>query len=104
MNAVVEAARPDFAAIKQKQQATWASGDFAVVGTTLQIVGETLAEAVDVRAGERVLDVAAGNGNATLGSRRPTSRIFPSRTRASTSCCPRTAACSRPIMRAPQAR
>jgi ubiquinone/menaquinone biosynthesis C-methylase UbiE len=70
MNAVIEAARPDFAAIKQKQQATWASGDFAVVGTTLQIVGETLAEAVDVRAGERVLDVAAGNGNATLAAAR----------------------------------
>ena len=70
MNAVIEAARPDLAAIKQKQQATWASGDFAVVGTTLQIVGESLAEAVDVRAGERVLDVAAGNGNATLAAAR----------------------------------
>jgi SAM-dependent methyltransferase len=62
------AAAPDFAAIKQRQQTTWASGDFAVIGTTLQIVGETLAEAVDVRAGERVLDVAAGNGNATLAA------------------------------------
>jgi SAM-dependent methyltransferase len=61
-------AAPDYAAIKQKQQATWASGDFAVVGTTLQIVGETLAEAADIRAGERVLDVAAGNGNATLAA------------------------------------
>ena len=61
---------PDFAAIKQRQQATWASGDFAVIGTTLQIVGEALAEAVDVRAGERVLDVAAGNGNATLAAAR----------------------------------
>ena len=70
MNAVIEAARPDLAAIKQKQQATWASGDFAVVGTTLQIVGESLAEAVDIRAGERVLDVAAGNGNATLAAAR----------------------------------
>ena len=60
----------DFAAIKQRQQATWASGDFAVIGTTLQIVGESLAEAVDVRAGERVLDVAAGNGNATLAAAR----------------------------------
>jgi SAM-dependent methyltransferase len=48
----------------------WASGDFAVVGTTLQIVGESLAEAVDVCAGERVLDVAAGNGNATLAAAR----------------------------------
>jgi ubiquinone/menaquinone biosynthesis C-methylase UbiE len=61
---------PDFAAIKRRQQATWTSGDYAVVGTTLQIVGESLAEAVDVRAGERVLDVAAGNGNATLAAAR----------------------------------
>ena len=63
-------AQVDFAAIKAKQQATWASGDFAVIGTTLQIVGESLAEAIDVRAGERVLDVAAGNGNATLAAAR----------------------------------
>lgn len=62
--------QPDFAAIKAKQQATWASGDFAVIGVTLQIVGESLAEAVDVRPGERVLDVAAGNGNATLAAAR----------------------------------
>ena len=61
---------PDFAAIKQRQQATWASGDFAVIGTTIQIVGESLAEAADVRAGERLLDVAAGNGNATLAAAR----------------------------------
>ena len=61
-------AAPDYAAIKQRQQATWASGDFAVIGTTLQIVGESLAEAADIRAGERVLDVAAGNGNATLAA------------------------------------
>jgi SAM-dependent methyltransferase len=61
---------PDFAGIKQKQQTTWASGNYAVVGTTLQIVGESLAEAVNVSAGERVLDVAAGNGNATLAAAR----------------------------------
>ena len=61
---------PDFAAIKQRQQATWASGDFAVIGTTLQIVGEQLAEAIDIRSGEQVLDVAAGNGNATLAAAR----------------------------------
>jgi ubiquinone/menaquinone biosynthesis C-methylase UbiE len=64
------ASAPDFAAIKQRQQATWASGDFAVIGTTLQIVGEALAEAVDIHAGDRVLDVAAGNGNATLAAAR----------------------------------
>ena len=61
---------PDFTAIKQRQQATWASGDFAVIGTTLQIVGESLAEAADVHAGSAVLDVATGNGNATLAAAR----------------------------------
>ncbi|KQV84566.1 class I SAM-dependent methyltransferase [Rhizobacter sp. Root1221] len=61
---------PDYTAIKQRQQATWASGDFSVIGTKLQIVGEMLAEAVDLRAGEQVLDVAAGNGNATLAAAR----------------------------------
>jgi SAM-dependent methyltransferase len=70
MTTVIDTPAPDFAAIKQRQQATWASGDYAVVGTTLQIVGEMLAEAVDVRAGRRVLDVAAGNGNATLAAAR----------------------------------
>ena len=64
------ATAPDLAAIKTRQQATWASGDFGIIGTTLQIVGETLCEAADVRAGERVLDVAAGNGNATLAAAR----------------------------------
>ena len=69
------AANVDFNAIKQRQQATWASGDFAIIGTTLQIVGESLAEAVDVRAGEAVLDVAAGNGNATLAAARRFARV-----------------------------
>ena len=65
----------DSSAIKTKQQAMWASGDFAVVGTTLQIVGETLCEAVDLRSRERVLDVAAGNGNATLAAARRFARV-----------------------------
>jgi ubiquinone/menaquinone biosynthesis C-methylase UbiE len=65
-----QSAGPDLSDIKARQQATWASGDFAVIGTTVQIVGELLAEAVDVRAGERVIDVAAGNGNATLAAAR----------------------------------
>jgi ubiquinone/menaquinone biosynthesis C-methylase UbiE len=60
----------DFTAVKQRQQATWASGDYAEIGVRLQIVGESLAEAADVRAGDRVLDVAAGNGNATLAAAR----------------------------------
>lgn len=61
---------PDLAKIKQRQQTTWSSGDFAVIGVTLQIVGELLAEAADVKAGEQVIDVAAGNGNATLAAAR----------------------------------
>lgn len=64
------------AALKQKQQAAWSSGDYAVVGTTLQIVGETLCEAADVQAGQDVLDVAAGNGNATLAAARRGARTI----------------------------
>ena len=60
----------DLAAIKGRQQVAWGSGDYAVVGTTLQIVGEMLCEAVDLRSNQRVLDVAAGNGNATLAAAR----------------------------------
>ncbi len=59
-----------FTAIKTRQQQAWSAGNYAVVGTTLQIVGESLCEAADVRAGSRVLDVAAGNGNATLAAAR----------------------------------
>jgi ubiquinone/menaquinone biosynthesis C-methylase UbiE len=66
----VQAAQPDFAAVKQRQQGAWSSGDYAIVGTTLQIVGEQLCEALDLRAGSKVLDVAAGNGNATLAAAR----------------------------------
>jgi SAM-dependent methyltransferase len=61
---------PDYAAIKAKQQTAWGSGDYAVIGSTLNIVGEQLAEAADINPGERVLDVAAGNGNATLAAAR----------------------------------
>ncbi len=60
----------DFDALKSRQKAAWASGDYAVIGTTLQIVGEQLAEACDLCWDERVLDVAAGNGNATLAAAR----------------------------------
>src|SRR5512134_739320 len=60
----------DLTAVKRRQQATWSSGDYAVIGTTLTITGELLCEAVDVRPGQRVLDVAAGNGNATLAAAR----------------------------------
>ncbi len=60
----------DLQAVKTRQQAAWASGDYAVIGTTLQLVGEMLAEACDLTWDERVLDVAAGNGNATLAAAR----------------------------------
>lgn len=61
---------PDLEAVKSKQQAAWASGDYSVVGATLQIVGERLCEALDVHAGETLLDVAAGNGNVSLAAAR----------------------------------
>ena len=60
----------DYAAIKQRQQAAWASGNYAVVGTTLQIVGEQLCETIEIKPDAKVLDVAAGNGNATLAAAR----------------------------------
>jgi SAM-dependent methyltransferase len=60
----------DLVAVKSRQQAAWSTGNYAVVGTTLQIVGENLCEALDLRSGSRVLDVAAGNGNATLAAAR----------------------------------
>jgi ubiquinone/menaquinone biosynthesis C-methylase UbiE len=60
----------DLKALKSRQQAAWSSGDYALIGTTLQIVGEDLCEALDLRAGQRVLDVAAGNGNVSLAAAR----------------------------------
>ena len=60
----------DYTSIKQRQRTVWSAGDYAMIGTTLQIVGERLCEALDLRAGSRVLDVAAGNGNATLAAAR----------------------------------
>jgi ubiquinone/menaquinone biosynthesis C-methylase UbiE len=71
-SAVTPASPPS---VKARQQAMWASGDFAVIGTTLQLVGELLCEELDLRAGERVLDVAAGNGNATLAAARRFGRV-----------------------------
>jgi len=64
------AGQADLAALKARQQAAWSSGDYALIGTTLQIVGEEVCEALDVRAGQKVLDVAAGNGNASLAAAR----------------------------------
>jgi ubiquinone/menaquinone biosynthesis C-methylase UbiE len=62
--------QPDLGAIKSRQQGAWSSGDYAVVGTTLQISGEALCEALDIRSGQKVLDVAAGNGNVSLAAAR----------------------------------
>lgn len=70
MQTTMERTAPDFAAIKVKQNAAWASGDYAAIGVTLQIVGEQLAEALDLSPTASVLDVAAGNGNATLAFAR----------------------------------
>jgi ubiquinone/menaquinone biosynthesis C-methylase UbiE len=72
MSAVISTSSPaiDLTAVKTRQQAAWSTGNYAVVGTTLQIVGENLCEALDLRSGVRVLDVAAGTGNATLAAAR----------------------------------
>jgi SAM-dependent methyltransferase len=72
MSEVISASTPavDLVAVKTRQQAAWSTGDYAVVGTTLQIVGENLCEALDLRSGAQVLDVAAGNGNASLAAAR----------------------------------
>ena len=72
MSVLISTSSPaiDLGAVKTRQQAAWSAGNYAVVGTTLQIVGENLCEALDLRAGSRVLDVAAGNGNATLAAAR----------------------------------
>jgi len=61
---------PDHEAIKVRQRATWSTGDYGRIGVTLQIVGEELCEAAGVSAADRVLDVAAGNGNASLAALR----------------------------------
>jgi SAM-dependent methyltransferase len=60
----------DLTTVKRRQQASWSSGDYAVIGTTLAITGELLCEAADLRPDQRVLDVAAGNGNATMAAAR----------------------------------
>src|SRR6185437_11034809 len=65
----------DLGAVKARQQSAWASGNYAIIGVTLQIVGESLAEACDLRFDEQVLDVAAGNGNATLAAARRGARV-----------------------------
>ena len=70
MSTVMNSVTPDYSAIKARQQATWASGDFGYIGVRLQIVGESLCEAVDLRSSDKVLDVAAGNGNAALAAAR----------------------------------
>jgi hypothetical protein len=96
MDTITTMPAPDLAAVKTRQQGAWSSGDYAVVGTTLQIVGEQLCEALDLRGGHKVLDVAAGNGNVSLAacaprpkgcsspSSRPTPRRCPSPTGRST--------------------
>ena len=65
-----QTATPDLTALKARQKAAWSSGNYAVVGTTLQIVGEQLCEALDLRSGSKVLDVAAGNGMVSLAAAR----------------------------------
>lgn len=67
---MTQAAGPDLVAIKGRQQQTWSAGDYGIIGSTLVLISEQLCEAVDLRAGERVLDVATGNGNTALAAAR----------------------------------
>lgn len=60
----------DFEGIKKRQQSTWASGDFSRIASTSVLVGELLCEALDLRSGQRVLDVATGSGNTALAAAR----------------------------------
>jgi ubiquinone/menaquinone biosynthesis C-methylase UbiE len=57
-------------AIKDRQQKTWTSGDYARIGNTLVIMGELLCEAVNLHAGDKVLDVATGSGNTAISAAR----------------------------------
>ncbi len=63
-------AGPDYAAIKGRQRQTWASGDYQVIASIIAPVSERLCDAVDLRAGERVLDVATGSGNTAIAAAR----------------------------------
>jgi ubiquinone/menaquinone biosynthesis C-methylase UbiE len=60
----------DFEAIKERQRLGWQAGDYPRVGNTLQLMAERLVEAAEVRAGQRVLDVACGQGNAAIAAAR----------------------------------
>ena len=77
MPATTEVPAPpvDYEAVKQKQQNTWASGDFSVVAGVIAPIGENLVEAADLRAGWRVLDVATGSGNAAIAAARAGARV-----------------------------
>src|SRR3954463_3549446 len=72
----IAATQPDLAAVKAKQQVTWSSGDFSVVASRIVLVSEQLAETADPRAGSQVLDVACGNGNATLAAARSGAQVI----------------------------
>ena len=61
---------PDYKKWNERLNASWSCADYARIGVTLQITGEELAEAADFRPGAHILDVAAGNGNATLAVAR----------------------------------
>ena len=70
MSISISKSEVDVRVIKARQQVAWSSGDCAIIGTTIQIVGEELCEALDIHARQKVLDVAAGNGNASLAAAR----------------------------------
>lgn len=75
MTSTLEAPKPDFAAVKGRQQKSWASGDYAVVASRIVLVAEHLCDTADLRAGWQVLDVATGSGNAAIAAARLGCRV-----------------------------
>lgn len=75
MTAVPVPTELDLTAVRQRQRQTWASGDFAVVAARIALTGEALADAADLRAGWRVLDIGCGSGNATLAAARSGTKV-----------------------------
>ena len=70
MKSTIETPAPDLAAVKQRQQQAWASGDFHAVAARIVLVAEQLVDSADLHAGSRVLDVATGSGNAAIAAAR----------------------------------
>lgn len=66
---------PESATAEARHHGFWVVGDYTRIGVSLQMTGEQLCETMDLRAGQSVLDVASGNGNASLAAARRFCRV-----------------------------